>query len=652
MSEFAESMDAESGAESPAFAAPEKGLRSAMGWAEQPVPAQSWGSGENIAPDMEQSAQVLSHWADGAGTSKQHSRAPATPSEEPACPAPRSEEQNGWDGQHGTAGSWHSVGELWGPLDTTQSAPGQKPAQAKPQAGTQQKERHSGSKKPGKSDAAVLERISQYDAFIHEASQKFDIPVAQIKAVIATESKGVPTASSGAAFGLMQITKGTWETVRNAHPDLKQYAFKDWTDPHINILFGTATLKDKTRLIGVNGQDPHFAELAITAYNAGEGTVKYAIRNARRGGSKNPTADCMKPEFLKPAIRETKIYTYYLTGKGKRQNPHAAVPTSAEAIETAVDLKYLEVSRYPGTVKHYLAAQSGEDSGPPPGSEPADTHEPPAQEPPAHKEQRHAKGSRSGGAAGAAHGLAPAGSGSGETPPASSNSAGLAELLSKKHLSAEELAQARSLIEKEPETQRSALYLELQEKVEYVNQRDNESEEKGKLIGDRMCNLSSLAMCLQYLGIANPHPEMQYEDALERVRRDRHLKARTTAEGWGGVAKALGATVHFIKAPVAGILTSAFWHQVQAQQLAGGAAVMLSITDHIVRLQGVHEEGLIVDDPFGKSKLLPGRKHTWKGRNRSPTKEPDAAANAGEDHVWPWEDVEQHSFLWVASFSR
>lgn len=206
----------------------------------------------------------------------------------------------------------------------------------------------------------MIEGIKQYDPYIQEASARFGVSVEKIRAIIATESKGVPTASSGSAFGLMQVTMGTWKYVQQHHPELAQYDFSEWTDPRVNILFGTATLKDKTGLIGVDGSNPHFAELAVTAYNAGEGTVLQAMQNARHAGSKDPAADCMKPEFLKPAIRKTGIYKYYLTGQGKKMNPHASDPTSEEAIATAVDLKYNEVSKYPGIVKQYLEVQKDE----------------------------------------------------------------------------------------------------------------------------------------------------------------------------------------------------------------------------------------------------------------------------------------------------
>ena len=62
---------------------------------------------------------------------------------------------------------------------------------------------------------------------------------AMLTAIIATESKGDPDTSSGAAYGLMQVTKGTWEGTRKLDANLQEYDFDSyWKDPHVNILLG------------------------------------------------------------------------------------------------------------------------------------------------------------------------------------------------------------------------------------------------------------------------------------------------------------------------------------------------------------------------------------------------------------------------------
>ncbi|MBP6837377.1 MAG: peptidoglycan-binding protein [Kofleriaceae bacterium] len=225
----------------------------------------------------------------------------------------------------------------------------------------------------------------------------------------------------------------------------------------------------------------------------------------------------------------------------------------------------------------------------------------------------------------------------------------LASLMARGRLSAAELALARRLIAAEPRATRPALYRALQGKVVYANQRDNQATLHGARIeapSGTMCNLTSLAMCLQYLGIPNPHPAMQYEDALERVRQERGFAARTDPKGWSAVARALGAEVDMLS--WGGARDRTWWTGTVGAALAAGRSVMCSITGHIVRVQAVQADGVVVDDPYGKRALLPGGKGRWRhlGANTG------ANPSAGEDVTWTWDQVEPHLFLWVASFSR
>lgn len=233
------------------------------------------------------------------------------------------------------------------------------------------------------------------------------------------------------------------------------------------------------------------------------------------------------------------------------------------------------------------------------------------------------------------------------TPPPSA----LASLMQKERLTNEEIAQARTLIAAvRDESQQGALYETLQTKVEYRSQRDNASKAGGKSIGDVMCNLTSLAMCLSYLGVQNPKPAMQFEDVLEEVRVKEGLPARTQSAGWGGVAKKFGVQVDFV-APNE-ITEGKEWYLANVSpHLRKGHAVMASISGHIVRLQACTDQGLVADDPYGASRLLPGVKRGWEMTNKKGTSMGEGAT-AGEDVVWPWADVKRHTMRWVAAFSR
>jgi peptidoglycan hydrolase-like protein with peptidoglycan-binding domain len=223
--------------------------------------------------------------------------------------------------------------------------------------------------------------------------------------------------------------------------------------------------------------------------------------------------------------------------------------------------------------------------------------------------------------------------------------ADLAALMAKPRLSDAEMDAARDLISALADAdQRADYFVQLQSKVAYHSQRDNKSKSGEKTIGDVMCNLTSLSMCLEYLGVDNPYPEMQYEDALEKIRVEHVGKPRTSSEGWGGVATYLGVQWGFIKG--AGAHDKAWYDANVKPHLAAGEAVMLSIDGHICRLQAVTDGGLVADDPFGHSTLGKGASRGWAGTNVKG----DAASNKGEDITWPWSEVEIHAMLWIAWF--
>jgi hypothetical protein len=98
---------------------------------------------------------------------------------------------------------------------------------------------------------------SSIDGFIAEASSRFAIPAAWIRAVIHVESDGNASAvSPKGAVGLMQIMPDTWA-------DLAQrYRLdSDPTSPHDNIIGGTAYLRELYDRFGATG--------FLAAYNAG-----------------------------------------------------------------------------------------------------------------------------------------------------------------------------------------------------------------------------------------------------------------------------------------------------------------------------------------------------------------------------------------------
>lgn len=232
---------------------------------------------------------------------------------------------------------------------------------------------------------------------------------------------------------------------------------------------------------------------------------------------------------------------------------------------------------------------------------------------------------------------------------------------------------ARQVILIQPAPARAELYLLLQEKTPHHSQRNNlslgravDGDTPGGRIGNVMCNLTSAAMVLEQLGIENPDPEHfpQFEDYLENLRRkfvdakyQELLKAgaspakaklgsyarfhRTTQEGWGKVLELMGATKDMITPH----RTRSFWEGTVLPHLKDGEAVMMSINGHIVKLQGMNEEGLIVDDPYGKSQLLA---NIGLPENKKAGKYQHNAKLSGNNTVWSWASVLEHDMLWIA----
>lgn len=105
-----------------------------------------------------------------------------------------------------------------------------------------------------------------YAAHIAEASQRFGVPVAWIRAVLRAESAGNPRAiSSAGAMGLMQIMPATWAELRVRHR-----LGGDVYDPRDNILAGTAYLRESHDRYGS-------VTAMLAAYNAGPGRYEASL---------------------------------------------------------------------------------------------------------------------------------------------------------------------------------------------------------------------------------------------------------------------------------------------------------------------------------------------------------------------------------------
>ncbi len=109
---------------------------------------------------------------------------------------------------------------------------------------------------------AAAQEHPVWQAFVTEASRRFDVPEAWIWRVMAVESggrtllAGRPIRSPKAAIGLMQLMPATWRAMRTAYG-----LGPDPDDPRDNILAGAAYLRLMYDRFGYPG--------LFAAYNAG-----------------------------------------------------------------------------------------------------------------------------------------------------------------------------------------------------------------------------------------------------------------------------------------------------------------------------------------------------------------------------------------------
>ncbi|MDZ7260805.1 MAG: transglycosylase SLT domain-containing protein [candidate division KSB1 bacterium] len=108
-------------------------------------------------------------------------------------------------------------------------------------------------------DEKLLQKVRRYQHIIQAASQKYQVDVHLIQAVMAQESSGNPWAvSSKGAKGLMQLMETT----------AQEMGVRNIFDPRENIFGGTKYLA--ILLERFNGD----ISLALAAYNAGPGAVE------------------------------------------------------------------------------------------------------------------------------------------------------------------------------------------------------------------------------------------------------------------------------------------------------------------------------------------------------------------------------------------
>lgn len=224
------------------------------------------------------------------------------------------------------------------------------------------------------------------------------------------------------------------------------------------------------------------------------------------------------------------------------------------------------------------------------------------------------------------------------------------------------IAKVRGVISKLPAADRGGYYLKLQGKVAYANQCDNvgkldyeTSGSNGRCGRGGSCVLTSVSMAFGTLNIANPDSSVQYEVALDK-------KVRATIGKSGVWTKIPGNSKYYkfqspewwmkwgsqyIDSRITGESISlgkqnkAWWKKnVGDKYLAKGHGVVLSLGGHVVRLQGVTDDGLVVDDPYANTQLVGSSRRTYPNKNLPDTN----GAVYGDNNLLSWASVEKFSF--------
>jgi len=116
---------------------------------------------------------------------------------------------------------------------------------------------------------APAEASAPFAAFVAEASQRYGIPVAWIRALMRVESANdVRAVSPKGAMGLMQLMPDTWAYLR-----ARYRLGSDPFDPRENILAGAAYMRELYDRYGAPG--------FLAAYNAGPGRYDDFVSNGR-----------------------------------------------------------------------------------------------------------------------------------------------------------------------------------------------------------------------------------------------------------------------------------------------------------------------------------------------------------------------------------
>jgi hypothetical protein len=223
------------------------------------------------------------------------------------------------------------------------------------------------------------------------------------------------------------------------------------------------------------------------------------------------------------------------------------------------------------------------------------------------------------------------------------SNAAVADALKANDGSAASIASVRQTIASQQldKRERAAAYRALASSVPYRNQRDNGPD------GDVMCNMTSMAMSLEGLGVGGDQNGEQAENVLDGERKGKGL-SRYDEYQRETLAESLGVDTRTLKTPgFADGAAAKDWYLANvAPRLEDGATATLGVEGgngkggrfrHVIRLQWVEDGGLRVDDPFGAG--LTTTDKTGENIGYRAVNEKQGQGGVGADGLMPWADV-------------
>lgn len=142
---------------------------------------------------------------------------------------------------------------------------------------------------------------------VEKYAQENNLKVTMVYSIIKAESGFRPdVVSKKGAIGLMQITEKTGQWIAT-QLDMKDYSIQLLTEPEVNVQFGCWYMSYlMERFKGSK-------ELALAAYNAGEGTIRKWIESGDIKWNGNEIKSLPYEETEKYLIRVNRIYFVYKT---------------------------------------------------------------------------------------------------------------------------------------------------------------------------------------------------------------------------------------------------------------------------------------------------------------------------------------------------